>query len=173
MKTSKLVFISLLVAQGVVLSLIESLLPPLFSFAPGAKLGLANLITLTALFTTTKRETFLIISLRLLLATLLGGTISTLMYSVVGAYLSFVAMCLIKPFIPKYCSLIGLSAVGGFMHNVGQLIVASLIARTWTVMLYLPVLAFSGLLAGIALGCASYFLLTHIKHLKYYINQKI
>lgn len=46
-----MIYISLLVAQGVIIGLIENMIPYPFSFAPGAKLGLANLITIVAIFT--------------------------------------------------------------------------------------------------------------------------
>ncbi len=57
-KTRNYLFISLLVAQGVVLGLLENMIPYPFAFAPGAKLGLANLITVISLFTMRKREVF-------------------------------------------------------------------------------------------------------------------
>ncbi len=49
-------------------------------------------------------------------------------------------MSLVKQLGPKRVSIIGISAAGGFLHNVGQLITASWIAQSWSVMLYLPVL---------------------------------
>lgn len=165
-RLSKLIYISLLVAQGVILGLLENMIPFPFGFAPGAKLGLANLITIIALFTMKKRDSFLLINLRLLLTTLLGGTISTLMYSFAGAYLSYFFMLLVKQLGPKKVSIIGISAVGGFMHNVGQLLVASLIAHSWTVMLYLPVLSIIGILAGTALGICANYLLEHVTTLR-------
>ncbi len=54
----KIIFISLLIAQGVVLGLIENMIPYPFAFAPGAKIGLANLITIIALFTMSKKIVF-------------------------------------------------------------------------------------------------------------------
>ncbi len=57
-RLQKIIFISLLVAQGVVIGLIENMIPYPFAFAPGAKLGLANLITIIALFTMPKRDSF-------------------------------------------------------------------------------------------------------------------
>ena len=49
-KTFKTVYLALLVAQSLALFLFEGLIPLPF-LAPGAKLGLANLITLIALYT--------------------------------------------------------------------------------------------------------------------------
>lgn len=61
-------------------------------------------------------------------------------------------MYLMKQLGPKWVSLIGISVVGGFFHNLGQLLVASLITGTSSVMLYLPWLSFFGMLAGFAIG---------------------
>ena len=113
-RLQKIIFISLLVAQGVVIGLIENMIPYPFAFAPGAKLGLANLITIIALFTMPKRDSFLLIWLRLILTTLLGGTVSTFLYSMSGSLLSYFGMLLVKQLGPKRVSIIGISAAGGF-----------------------------------------------------------
>ena len=165
-RLQKIIFISLLVAQGVVIGLIENMIPYPFAFAPGAKLGLANLITIIALFTMPKRDSFLLIWLRLILTTLLGGTVSTFLYSMSGSLLSYFGMLLVKQLGPKRVSIIGISAAGGFLHNVGQLVTASWIAQSWSVMLYLPVLAFFGILSGIALGIAANYLLQRVDTLR-------
>jgi heptaprenyl diphosphate synthase len=91
----RIIFIALLVAQGVIIGLIENMIPYPFAFAPGAKLGLANLITIIALFTMPKRESFMLLWMRLILTTLLGGTISTFLYSMSGALLSYGGMLLV------------------------------------------------------------------------------
>lgn len=165
-RLQRIIFISLLVAQGVVIGLIENLIPYPFAFAPGAKLGLANLITIIALFTMPKKDSFLLVCLRLILTTLLGGTVSTFLYSMSGAMLSYFGMLLVKKLGPKRVSIIGISATGGFMHNVGQLVTASWIAQSWTVMLYLPILSFLGILSGIAIGIAANFLLRRVTTLR-------
>ena len=67
---------------------------------------------------------------------------------------------------PKRVSIIGISAAGGFLHNVGQLITASWIAQSWSVMLYLPVLSFFGILSGIAIGIAANYLLRRVETLR-------
>ncbi|HHA4168079.1 TPA: Gx transporter family protein [Enterococcus faecium] len=165
-KLQKMIYISLLVAQGVIIGLLENMIPYPFSFAPGAKLALANLITIVAIFTMKKQDSFLLLWLRLFLTTLLGGTISTFLYSMSGALLSYFGMLLVKQLGPKRVSIIGISAAGGFMHNVGQLLMASFIAQSWTVMLYLPVLSVLGILSGIAIGIAANYLLRHVQTLQ-------
>lgn len=165
-KNQKLVYIALLAAQGVVIGLIERSIPFPFAFAPGAKLGLANLITIIAIFTLPFKDSFTVVWMRLLLTTLLGGTLSTFLYSCAGALLSYFGMLAVKQLGPKRVSIIGISATGGILHNIGQLAVASWIAQTWTVMLYLPVLSFMGILAGVAIGIAANYLLEHVETLR-------
>lgn len=164
----RLVYISLLAAQAVIITLVERAIPSPFAFAPGAKLGLANIITLMALYTLSTKDASIVVSVRLILATILGGTISTFMYSAAGALLSFIGMYIVKKLSPSRVSIIGVSTTGAFLHNVGQLIVASWIAQTWTVLLYLPVLSFVGILCGIAVGITANYLLTHVQKLHYY-----
>lgn len=162
----KNMYIALLVAQGVIIGLIENTIPFPFAFAPGAKLGLANLITIIAIFTMRKRDSILLVTLRLLLTTLLGGTLSTFFYSLAGSVLSYLGMLLVKALGPKRVSIIGISATGGFLHNVGQLLVASFIAQSGTVMLYLPILSIIGILAGMAIGITANYLLEHVNTLR-------
>ncbi len=168
-KNQRLVYIALLAAQAVIISLLERAIPFPFAFAPGAKLGLANMITCMALYTLPVKDAFKVVSIRLVLATLLGGTISTFMYSAAGALLSFLGMLAVKK-LGKRVSLIGVSTTGAVLHNIGQLVIASWIAQTWTVMLYLPVLSFIGILSGFAIGIAANYLLTHVEKLHYYMD---
>ncbi|VDK13897.1 hypothetical protein OAL24_00696 [Oenococcus sicerae] len=84
-KTRQYIYISLLCAQGVIIGLIERMIPFPFAFAPGAKLGLANIITILSLYTLPVSESFLLMMMRLILTSLLGGTMSTFLYSAAGA----------------------------------------------------------------------------------------
>lgn len=163
-----LVYISMLVAQGVVIGILERAIPSPFSFAPGAKLGLSNLVTIISLFTLPIQYSFQVVLLRVVLTMLLGGTVSTFLYSITGAILSYVVMLLLKCLGPRRVSIVGISVMGGVMHNVGQLFMAALLARSWSVLNYLPVLSLSGMLAGIAVGLVGNFLLNRVTVLKMY-----
>ncbi|GGN61537.1 Gx transporter family protein [Oceanobacillus indicireducens] len=168
-RNERLVYISLLAAQAVIIGIVERAIPFPFAFAPGAKLGLANIITIMALYTLPVKDAAKVVGIRVVLTALLGGTISTFMYSSAGAIISFIGMWLVKKLGPSRVSLIGVSAAGAILHNVGQLVVASFIAQTWTVLLYLPVLSFIGILAGIAIGIIANYLLQHVEKLDYYM----
>ena len=150
----RLVYIALLTATATIIGIVESLLPSPFAFAPGAKFGFANLIVLMAIFTLKKSDVIILMVLKLLLTALFTG-FSVFLYSMAGGFLSLLAMYLV--------SLIGISLVGGFFHNVGQLLMATWIAQTPAVLLYLPWLAFFGLLAGFFIGIAGNSLLYKIK----------
>ncbi|GFR39467.1 heptaprenyl diphosphate synthase subunit I [Insulibacter thermoxylanivorax] len=164
----RIVYIALLASQGVVISLIERAIPFPFAFAPGAKLGLANIITLMALYTLPAKDVSKVIAIRITLAMLLGGTISSFLYSASGALLSFLGMWTVKQLGPARISLIGVSMTGAMLHNIGQLLTASWIAGTWTVMLYLPFLSLMGMLSGFAVGVFANYLLTHVDRLRVY-----
>ena len=120
MNIKEYVYVSLLTAAAVVMGIIESSLPPFFSFAPGAKVGLANLVMIIAVFTLRWRQVWVMQILRLLITALFTG-FSVFLYSFAGGILSLLAMYLMKQFGPKLVSMIGISTVGGFFHNFGQL----------------------------------------------------
>src|SRR5690554_4187473 len=91
-KNQRLIYIALLASQAVIIGLIERAIPFPFAIAPGAKLGLANIITVMALYTLSTKDAAKVVGVRLILTALLGGTISTFMYSAAGATLSFFGM---------------------------------------------------------------------------------
>ncbi|GFH40081.1 Gx transporter family protein [Lactococcus insecticola] len=159
------VYIALLTATATIIGIVESLFPSPFAFAPGAKFGFANLVILIAIFTLKKSEVLTLMCLKLLITALFTG-FSVFMYSASGGLLSLLAMYLVKLLGPRLISLIGISLAGGFFHNVGQLLMAAFIAQTPAVLLYLPWLAFFGLLAGFFIGVAGNSLLYKIKPIR-------
>ena len=171
-KNKRLIYISLLAAQGVVITMLERAIPFPFAFAPGAKLGLANIITLLAIFTLPYKDSFKVVWMRLLISTLLGGTLSTFLYSFAGAFLSYGGMLLVRLLGPKRVSVIGISATGGILHNVGQLAMASLIAQSFSVMLYLPILSITGIFSGVAVGVAANYLLEHVSTIRQFQSEE-
>ncbi len=165
-KTFHMIVLSLFVAQSLVLYIVEGMLPVPF-IAPGAKLGLANLITVIALYALPrKKDVCLILLLRILLSTAFGGGINAFLYSIAGAVLSVSAMLLLQRC--QRFSLIGVSAAGGIFHNLGQVAVASLVVENARVMLYLPVLSVAGAGTGVLIGVTALFTLRHLQRLPVY-----
>lgn len=159
--TLRLVCISLLVSLSLALFLFEGLLPVPF-LAPGAKLGLANIITVMALYTLpARRDALLVMMVRIVLASALGGGPTVLAYSLAGGLLSFAGMALLLR--TGRFSVIGISAAGGFLHNAGQLAVASAAVGGWGLFAYLPVLGPCGLLTGGVIGYLAALLLPRLQ----------
>lgn len=142
--------IAILTALSLILFLLEGLLPlPLP--VPGAKLGLAAVVTLVALYMLPRTcDAFLVLLLRILLAAAFGGGIAPMLYSLAGGAASFAAMALLKA--RTSFSVVGISAVGGFLHNMGQLGVAAAVMQTDALWIYAPVLGIAGILTGLAVG---------------------
>lgn len=161
-KTQKLTFISLFVAQGLALYMVERMIPVPF-ITPGAKPGLTNIITVLALYMFGFKDVFLIIILRILLSTLLGGSMSSFLYSIAGGILSFLAMYFLKRIGKDEISIIGVSIVGAVFHNIGQIIVAGLVIENAMIVTYLPILIVAALGTGFFVGLTSKYLLPFIK----------
>lgn len=161
-KTRKLVFLSLLVSQALVLHIFESMIPVPF-ITPGAKLGLANIVTVVSLYMFGEIETFFVIIVRLLLASMFGGGLSSLLYSIAGAIFSFIIMILIKKIGKDKVSLIGVSAAGAVFHNIGQITIAALIVQNVNISLYLPILTIAGIGTGFFVGVTARYILNHLE----------
>lgn len=148
MKASKVAQYGLLTALALVLSYLESLVPPLW--VPGVKLGLPNLAIVFALYRLGWKDACVISLVRVVLVALLFGNGAALAYSVAGAALSLTLMGLLKR-TGKFSS-VGVSVAGGVAHNAGQILVAMTMLETVRLAWYLPVLWISGTIAGVLIG---------------------
>ena len=151
MKASKIGQYGLLTALALVLSYLESLIPPLW--VPGVKLGLPNLAVVFALYRLGWKDACAISLVRVVLVTLLFGNGAALAYSIAGAALSLSLMGLLKK--TRKFSTVGVSVAGGVAHNAGQILVAMALLETSRLAWYLPVLWVSGTIAGVLIGIVS------------------
>jgi heptaprenyl diphosphate synthase len=157
MKTKKMAYMSLMIGYSLILYIIEIYIPnPLIVIFPGAKLGLTNIITLTSLVIFGLKDTFIIVSIRVLMSSIFTGPISYLMFSIVGAYLSLMFMTIALK--TNKFSLIGVSVIGAIGHNIGQLIVASLIIKNSMIFGYLPYMLIASIITGIFVGITSKYM---------------
>ena len=97
---------ALFAALGLITFLIESLFPPLF--IPGAKMGLSNIFSLSALVLYGPVDAFVVVAVRTLLGSLFAGNISALLYSFTGGMAAMLvsATALVFSYMP-YLALIG------------------------------------------------------------------
>ncbi|MDK2784330.1 MAG: hypothetical protein PWQ41_655 [Bacillota bacterium] len=152
-QTRKLLYLSLLVATGTVLHVFEGFLPALGAL-PGAKLGLANLVTLLTLALYGPVETWWVVILRVLLGSLMGGTLltTTFFLSLAGALGSTLVMLSAVRLGRGALSLVGISVLGAVAHNLSQLLMASLLIQHLGIFFYLPYLLLFALPTGYFIG---------------------
>ena len=163
-KTRRLTVLALSVTLAMVLSYLELLLPPLSAAVPGIKPGLANILIVFVLYRMGVKDAILVSFLRLTLSALLFGSILSLAYSVAGACLSLLGMSLLRRL--DRLSVVGVSVVGGVLHNAGQILVAAALMRTAQVGYYMIVLTVTGTVSGVLVGLAGGLLLRYIKVIK-------
>lgn len=158
--TKRLATLSVIIATAIILSFVESRIPA-FVAIPGVKVGLANIAVIFALYKLGIGDAVCVSLIRVVLISLLFGSVMSLWYSLGGAVLSFSAMLAMKYLTPA--NTVSVSLTGGVAHNIGQILVACLVLDTNVLFYYLPFLLLSGVVAGIAVGLASALLIKRIK----------
>lgn len=145
-----LVYVGFLTGLGTVLHVVEGFLPPPVPL-PGVKIGLANVVTLVALFLLSEKEALCVSLLRIVLGSLFSGTFLgvTFFLSFGGGVSSFAAMCLARR---RNFSPLWVSILGALFHNLGQWLVASLYIQSSILLFYLPFLLLFAFPAGAFVG---------------------
>ena len=116
-RVKKVANYGVLVTLALVASYVETLIPISLG-VPGAKIGLANLITIVALFLMGWKDAFAISIIRIVLAGFLFGNLFAIFYSLAGAILSLLIMMLLKKL---EFGTVAVSCAGGVAHNIGQI----------------------------------------------------
>lgn len=155
-RTKRLVLMALMVAQALVLSIVESWIPVPVNI-PGVKLGLANIVTLTVIIFFSFKEALTVVFIRVLLSSMFGGGPVIFLFSIAGGVLSTVVMAILYKKASKVLSIVGISIAGAIFHNIGQLIMACIVMKELSVLAYLPVLLISGIIMGCFVGIATHF----------------
>ena len=104
---------------------------------------------------------FAVSMIRIMLVSMTFGSFSAMLYSMAGGILSFCGMALLKK-VPNF-SVIGVSLLGGVLHNTGQLLVAMAVVENITLIAYLPPLMIAGMVTGILIGIVSAQVIPRIK----------
>ncbi|MBO5789192.1 MAG: Gx transporter family protein [Clostridia bacterium] len=159
MKVKKLTWLSLALSLSLILSYLETLISLPFSVV-GMKLGLANMVVLVVLYTTGVKDAALVSASRVCLSALLFGSWLSLAYAAAGAVCSFLSMWVLKKgkFSPW-----AVSMVGGVVHNIAQISVASLLFRQSAVFSLLPPLLVAGVTTGLFVGIVASLFLHYIQ----------
>ena len=160
--TRELVLLALLLAMAIVLRLVETALPFPIQL-PGAKLGLANSITIITLLLFGTARTLLLLTARILLVALLvtGLFTPSFFIGLGGAVLSFLLMVLAWQ--SHLFSPVGIGILGACAHNCGQLVIAMFLMQTTALISYLPLLLIIAIPTGISTGLLAKYALPAIR----------
>ena len=163
MKTRKLTLMALLTAIALTIFMIEAQLPALVPI-PGVKLGLANIITVFAVFALGSKEAAAILFVRIFLGAVFAGNFSTIFYSGAGGLCAIlVTIGLRKILTEKQLWVAG--TLGAIAHSIGQMAMAVLITRTPGLFVYLPMMIVCSIITGAFTGLCAQFVLDRGKNL--------
>ena len=161
--TTQLTLCALLTAMALALSYLENLFPLALAIPiPGVKLGLANVVTLFALFALGPGEALLILLARCFLGSLFAGNVNALLFSLLGGLCAMGTMILLAR--RRGLSVYGVSVGGAAAHNCGQIAAAMLTLGSRAPLYYLPVLLAVSLLTGGLTGLAAACLFRGLRH---------
>ena len=152
--TRKIIFLALMVGCGIMLQIIESFVPVVI-FAPGFKIGFANIVSLLTLMLWDIPSMWCVALLRIVLASLMMGTIFSVSFwlSLSGGFLSLIMMTIFKK--AKVFSIYGISVIGACFHSVGQVIMITLIYQQYFMQLFLPILLALSIVSGLLIAIIS------------------
>lgn len=150
LSSKKIAFLGILTALALISYLLEGLLPPLM--IPGSKLGISNVFTLLAICLLSPQSGIILIVVRTTLASLIAGSMSSLIYSLIAGLVATLVMSLLWRFASSKLSLLAISVVGAVIHNITQDLVYFVISGSQYVLSYMPYLVLIGVFSGAIVG---------------------
>lgn len=164
MKIKELTRMALLTAIALTIFMLEAQIPPVVPL-PGVKLGLANIVTVYAVFVLGPGKAANILACRIFLGAVFAGNFSTIFYSAAGgACAILVTIALRKVLTVRQIWVAG--CMGAMAHSVGQVIMAAWISGTPSIVIfYLPVMIVISIITGLFTGLCAQFLVNRGKNL--------
>ena len=159
--SKKVAYYGIFAALAILMGYVEAIIP--MPAPPGIKLGLSNVIVVLCLYTMGVKSAFFISIVRVFISALLFKGFVSMWYALAGATLSFMIMAFL--FKMKKVSIVGVSAAGGVFHNIGQLIIASILLGRSVVLFMMPMLMVSGVVTGVIIGIIGKYCVEHVKRL--------
>ena len=138
-----------------------SLIVPL----PGVKLGLANIVTVFALYQLGAGAALAILLTRCLLGGLFAGNVSAMLFSLLGGVTAMLVMIALRRC--RRLSVYGVSVGGAAAHNIGQMAAACITLGSTMVLGYLPFLLAVSLVTGTLTGFVTALLMRATQHIQF------
>lgn len=148
----KTAYLGVMLALALICSYVEVLIPVPIGI-PGIKLGLANIVTVFAMYSLGMKDAFLISVMRVTISGFMFGNVVAIAYAMTGAMFSLAIMYLLKKTDKLSC--ISVSIAGGIAHNMGQMLIAAILVDNYYVLYYVPVLMIAGFITGACIGVVS------------------
>ena len=159
-RAGRLTRLALLTAIALTIFMAEAQIPVAVPI-PGVKLGLANIVTVYAVFVLGPGDALMILTARVFLGSVFSGQMMTLFYSLGGGLLCWAVLTLLRRLFTKE-QLWLCSPVSAVFHNLGQLLVAAALKKTWAVLAYLPYLVIAKAASGLITGLCAQFLIRRL-----------
>ncbi len=157
MKTKKIVQLALLTAVALILFVIEAQIPAIVPI-PGVKIGLANIVTVFAVFTVGSKQAAAVLFCRVFLGAVFAGNFSTIFFSAAGGACAIAVTIGLKRVVTRRQLWVA-GCLGAIAHSIGQMAAAVAITQTPSILLYLPVLIAISVVTGCFTGlCAQVML---------------
>ena len=154
---------AVLTALALGLSTLENLFPvTLIVPLPGVKLGLANIVTVFALYELGAVPALTILAARCLLGGIFAGNLSALLFSLLGGFTAMLVMIALHA-LPRL-SVYGVSVGGAAAHNCGQVAAAMLTLGSAAPLAYLPFLLLVSVFTGALTGFVAALLFRAMRH---------
>ena len=155
----KIAVLAIFITLSLITFIIENQFPPLF--VPGARMGLANIFSFTALIMFSPVEAFIVVAVRTGLGAIYAGNVSALLYSFSGGVVSMAISSVLMYTVYPRVSVMAVSVLGAVAHNVTQNIVFVLLTDTSTLTL-IPYFILAGILSGAIVGAVTLLLFKKI-----------
>jgi len=156
-KIRKLAFLGLLTAIALTIFMVEAQIPALVP-VPGVKLGLANIVTVFAVFALGAKEGTAVLFCRVFLGAVFAGNFGTIFYSAAGGACAIAVTIALKRIL-KTNQLWVAGSLGAVAHSIGQMAAAVALTGTPSLLLYLPVMIAISIVTGLFTGLCAQFLL--------------
>ena len=145
----KLTYLSILLAIGIVLNLIENFFIPPVTF--GIRFGIANIISLLVVENYDIKTMWLLNILRVIIANLLTASLfgPRFLISIGGIILSSIILSILAH---SKSSDIFMSIMSSIAHSVGQVLVVVILYKQQSMLVFIPILLLSSLPTGILTG---------------------
>ena len=163
MKVKKITQMAMLTAIALTIFMIEAQIPALVPI-PGVKLGLANIVTVFAVFALGPREAAMILFVRIFLGAVFAGNFSTILYSGAGGLLAILVTIGLRKIL-THQQLWVAGAIGAIFHSIGQMAVAVAVTGTPGILVYLPMMILCSIITGVFTGLCAQLLLNRGKNL--------